>query len=144
MTAWVLVADASRARIFSADKSFSELQELQDFAHPESRLHEQSMQSDRPGRVFDSAGDGRHAMGKENPPKKHEATRFAKTLCEHINMGRARGDFEKLYIIAAPAFLGELRQGMNPTTQKAVVEEVSKNLATQSVEEIRAQLPQFL
>ncbi|MBK1674318.1 Host attachment protein [Ectothiorhodospira shaposhnikovii] len=144
MTTWVIVADASRARVFSAEKSFSPLVEVEDLTHPEARLHEQDLQSDRMGRAFDSTGDGRHAMGKETPPKKHEALRFARTLCDRLNNARATGQFSKLYIIAAPAFLGALRNCMDAVTQKSVAGEIDKNLTTHDPMDIRRQLPQFL
>jgi protein required for attachment to host cells len=144
MTTWVIVADASRARVFSAEKSFSPLVEEEDFTHPEARLHEHDLQADRMGRAFDSGGDGRHAMGKETPPKKHEANRFARELCERLNVARAKGQFTKLYIIAAPSFLGALRGCMNAVTQKSIAGEIDKNLTTQDPEDIRRQLPQFL
>ncbi|WP_018954464.1 host attachment protein [Thioalkalivibrio sulfidiphilus] len=144
MTTWVIVADASRARIFSAEKSFSALQEVEDISHPEGRLHDQDLNSDRPGRAFDSTGDGRHAMGKEVPPKKQEAVRFAKVLCDRLNNARATGVFEKLYIVAAPAFLGTMRQCMNSVTQKSIVGELDKNLTTHDVDTIRSHLPDFL
>ncbi|MFN2349005.1 MAG: host attachment protein [Thioalkalivibrio sp.] len=144
MTTWVIVADASRARIFSAEKSFSSLQEVEDFSHPEGRLHDHEINSDRPGRSFDSAGDGRHAMGKEVPPKKQETVRFAKLLCDRLNNARAKGVFEKLYIVAAPAFLGTMRQCMNSVTQKSIVGELDKNLTTHDLDSIRNHLPDFL
>lgn len=144
MNTWVVVADASHARIFSAEKSHSPLVELEDLSHPEARLHEQEMGSDRPGRAFDSNGMGRHAMGKEVPPKKHEAGRFARLICDKVDHARATGSFEKLYIVAAPAFLGTLRNCMSDVMQKAVAGEVDKNLTTHDPAEIRRHLPQFL
>ena len=47
MTIWVLVADNSRARIFSAEKPASDLQEIRDLTHPEARLHEGDLVTDR-------------------------------------------------------------------------------------------------
>lgn len=144
MTTWVIVADASRARIFSAEKSFSALEQIEEINHPEGRLHDQDLNSDRPGRSFDSAGDGRHALGKEVPPKKHEAQRFAKALCDRLNNARATGLFEKLYIVASPSFLGNMRNCMNDVTQKAIAGELDKNLTTHDPSTIRSHLPNFL
>ena len=144
MSTWVVVADARHARIFSADKSHSPLVELEDLTHPEARLHERDFSSDRPGRAFDTTGMGRHAMGKEVPPKKHELGRFARELCDRLNNARATGAFEKLYIVAAPAFLGTLRNCMDSVTQKFIAGEIDKNLTTHPPEEIRRHLPQFL
>ncbi|MFP4244331.1 MAG: host attachment protein [Ectothiorhodospira sp.] len=144
MSIWVVVADASRARIFSADKSFSTLVEEEDLSHPEARLHAQELETERMGRAFDSTGEGRHALSREAPPKKQEALRFARELCDRLNTARATRRFDKLYIIAAPAFLGILRNCMDDTTQKSVAATVDKNLAAHDVEEIRRQLPRFL
>ncbi|MCW8855424.1 MAG: host attachment protein, partial [Gammaproteobacteria bacterium] len=49
-TTWVVVADSSRARIFTAETSTSALQEIETLAHPEGRLHEQALSSDLPGK----------------------------------------------------------------------------------------------
>lgn len=144
MSLWVIVADASHARIFTAEKSHSPLVEIEDLTHPEARLHERDLSSDRPGRAFDSNGMGRHAMGKENPPKKNEAERFARGLCSRINSARAAGEFEKLYIVAAPAFLGIMRGCMDSVTQKSIAGEIDKNLTTHAPEDIRGHLPKFL
>ena len=45
-----------------------------------------------------------------------------------------------LYIIAAPAFLGELRAQMNSETLGKIALEVDKNLTQHSVEDIQKQL----
>ncbi|MGB5614970.1 MAG: host attachment protein, partial [Sedimenticolaceae bacterium] len=37
---WVLVADASRARVFTADKPAGPLNEVEALSNPEARLHE--------------------------------------------------------------------------------------------------------
>ena len=46
---WILVADSSRARIFSAETPSSALIEINTLAHPQGRLHEQNLSSDLPG-----------------------------------------------------------------------------------------------
>ncbi len=144
MKTWVIAADSSRARILAAENVKGQLVEVEDLVHPEARLREQGLGSDAPGRSFDSAGQGRHAMGKEHDAKQQEAIRFAKRVCETLTTARNEGRFEKLYIVAAPAFLGLLRDCLDPTTQSLVAGEVDKNLAGHTVKEIRQHLPDFL
>jgi hypothetical protein len=60
---WIVVADQSKARIFTVDDPRGELQELEQLEHPVGRDQAQTLGSDRPGRSFDSSGQGRHAMG---------------------------------------------------------------------------------
>src|SRR5512134_1979588 len=104
-TTWILVADSSRARLFSVDKSLAPLQEVQNFIHPESRAKTQDLTSDRQGR---SPGNGPN-MDYDVEPKRQEAIVFAKELSEHLRNCRHQGLFKKLYIAAAPSFLGLLR-----------------------------------
>ena len=141
--AWVVVADASRARIFSAEKPASTLVEIQTLAHPEARLHEGDLISDKAGRDR-SSGMRAHDVGHVNDVKEEEATRFASQVCEAIECGRANNRFDKLYVIAAPGFLGMLRKHQTSSVQKIVAGEVSKNLATHNANEIRKSLPDFL
>ena len=77
-------------------------------------------------------------------PKQQEAIRFAKQVCDRLSAGHSQGSFNKLYIIAAPAFLGLLRDGMTTPLRHLVAGEVSKNLASHGIDQIREHLPDFL
>ena len=48
---WILVADNTRVRIFSADTPSSPLQEVDDLIHTEGRLHDREMTSDLPEKL---------------------------------------------------------------------------------------------
>ncbi len=142
-TTWVVVADSSRARIFSAEKPSSPLEEIQTLSHPEGRLHQGDLVSDKPGRD-NNASYGSHNMGHETDAKEEESLRFAAMVCERLEDGRCRGQFDKIYVIAAPSFLGLLRKQQNSALRKMVAAEISKNLSTLTPIEIRKSLPQYL
>ncbi|TVO74847.1 host attachment protein [Sedimenticola selenatireducens] len=141
--AWVVVADTSRARIFSAENAFSPLVEIQTLDHPEARLHAGDLVSDRAGRDR-STGARSHDVGHLNETKRDEALRFASEVCATLESGRAHGHFNKLHVIAAPSFLGLLRKQQPHPLQKMVATEISKNLTAQDVETIRKNLPHRL
>jgi protein required for attachment to host cells len=136
---WIVVADSSRARILSAQSRIQPLNDVESLAHPEGRMKAQDLSSDRPGRTFDSHGEGRHGM---EPPDvhHHEQEVFAKEIAEYLEKGRHAGKFAKLALVAPPAFLGVLRQKMNGQLGKLVTHTVQKNLLEQDNETIRAQL----
>lgn len=140
----VVVADASRARIFVTDQQIRMLSEMETFTHPESRSHEQELTSDLPGRSFDSSGKGRHAMGQEVEPKKQEAITFAKYIANYLDLRRKEAKYTGLIIIAAPAMLGMLRENLNVATKKLVLDEIDKDLTQHSVEDIKQHLPAHL
>ncbi|MCG6969099.1 MAG: host attachment protein [Gammaproteobacteria bacterium] len=117
------------------------MEEILTLDHPDSRAHEQELTSDLPGRTFDSNGQGRHVMGTSVEPKQQETITFAKQIAEHLDTHRKAGDYSKLVIFAAPAFLGLLRENMNAHTNKLVVHECNKNLVQLSVDKIREHIP---
>jgi protein required for attachment to host cells len=143
-TAWVIVADATRARFFSAQKPVSELTELESMTHPASRLHEGDLTTDQPGRDRNSSGTSSHDVGHTADAKQEEAVRFASEVNEAIEAGRIASKYRKLYIIAAPAFLGLLRKGHSSATQQLIAGEIDKNLTMQDPTSIRKQLPEYL
>ena len=144
MTTCVLVADASRARFFEAPLPKDGLTEIEELVHPASKQHPKDMASDEPGVSHDRVGQGVHGMEQETDIKKQEAIRFAKEVVDKLNELQQKKDYVKLYVIAAPAFLGLLRNKFSTNTKKIIVDEINKNLSTFTIEEIRAHLPQFL
>lgn len=143
-TTWVLVADSSRARIFRAETPIGGIVEIETLTHPESRLHEQEITSDLPGRSFDSHGQGRHAMGAKVAPKQHEQQAFAKQICERLDNGRGQGEFQQLILVATPSLLGLLRKNLSEETAKQVTYELDKNISRLQADEIRRHLPERL
>lgn len=134
---WVVTAESSRARIFTAENRIAPLSELEDFAHTEGRARDQELVSDKAGRGFDGTVEGRHGMEKQFDAKHHEAVAFARRIAERIESGRARGEFAQLVLIAAPEFLGILRQQLSSHTSRLVSKTVDKNLVQRQENEIR-------
>lgn len=144
MAILVMVADAGRARFFTAESATATLVEDEDRLHPEGRLHVSEMASDEPGRSFDSHGEGQHAMGHKVDPKRQEAIRFAKELCDDLEARRNKGKVEGLYLVAPPQFLGELRDHLSASLKKLVKDEIHKDLTEHAAADIRAHLPEQL
>lgn len=142
---WVVVADSTRARIFDAESSSAALSEAEGLTSPEGRLHDRDMTSDLPGRSFDSnKAGGRHAMEPTTDPKHELAIEFARSIARHLDAARVKHDFEQLVIVAAPSFLGLLREQLNTACRKLVAFELNKNLVQQTPEEIRSHLPKLI
>jgi protein required for attachment to host cells len=69
---------------------------------------------------------------------------FAKQISKHLDQARSSNQFKQLLIVAAPAFLGTLRNHLTDQTKKLVSIEMDKNLTQQKAEEIRGHLPEYL
>ena len=142
--AWVLVADAARARIFSVDSPRAKLHPVEQLVSPEARLHDRDINADRPGRAFDSFGEGRHAMGTNSNPKEQDAKRFAREVADHLEQGRVGNRFDRLVVVAEPHFLGLLRKAIKPPLEQLVTLEINKDLSKANDAEIRKHLPERL
>ena len=143
MTIWVLVADNSRARLFSTDFNNGELEEEESFVHTESRLHDHDLTSDLPGRAFDRFGGARHAMEQRLDPKDGQAVDFAKQLIAYLEDGRVKHRFDKLYVVAPPMLLGLLRDCYGHLAP-LVAGEFGKHLTQCTPKELRGHLPAYL
>ncbi len=145
----IVVADQGEARFYDAGRRDARLLEVGRVENPEARMHDRDLKSDRPGRVFDHAptGAGRrgavahHAVGGESTPRKHEARIFAKQIVEELERARREEGFERIVLMAGPAFLGLLRQALPSSLHPMVVAEVPKDLVHQDEEAIQAHLP---
>lgn len=138
---WVVVASSTRCRIFTQRKHSGPLRQLEEIEHPEGRMRARAFASDRPGRTFDSAGQGRHAMGQSVDPLEQENIRFAKTVATRIDAARKKDRFDSLVLVADPRFLGHLRQGLSSATRHRLTSELQKNLADADPTTIREALP---
>lgn len=84
--------------------------------------------SDRPGRTFDSAGAGRHAMSPTSEPQRLAEEQFARALNRELARIFEAHRCGQLVVIAPPRFLGALRATMPDVLDKTVTCTVTKDL----------------
>lgn len=127
-TTWILVADGAGARLFEQQGRGKPLTLLRDLPHPEGKLKNRDIDSDKHGRSFDSMGKGRHAMSTEQAPTDRVAERFAKELAQTLDQGRLQKSYDRLVLVADPVFLGTLRTALPEALAGTVTATVNKDL----------------
>ena len=138
---WVIVAESSRARLFSIIAKNEPLVELEDMLNPSSKIHESELTSDLPGRAYGSTGSGiKHSMEPKITPKDQATLDFAKSIAERVEKARTSGELKSLILACSPKFLGILRQNLSNETQKLVSRSIDKDLVEMPEAEIRAHL----
>ena len=140
---WVIVADQSKARIFTIDDPRGALLEVSELKHPEALEREQKLTSDRPGRSFDSMGQGRHAMGSKVEPGKQETIRFAKQVADYVQAAHNKGRCDRVLLVAGPPILSVLSENLKGLSG-VEMSELDKNLGQYDAAEIRKHLPERL
>ena len=142
-TTWILVADEARARLFRAARRTGPLEEQSDFVNPVERLPEHELGADEPGRVV-GGGGRQHSYGRDEGMREHESQRFAAELVEHLRKGREQRQYQRLYLVAAPRFLGILRKALDEQTAALVVDTLDKDIVRKRTDDIRRHLPKRL
>lgn len=143
-TKWVLVADAAHARIFEVDAREGVLGRAPVREAAAQTAASRDIASDRPGRTFDSGGQGRHAKEPPTDPHRHEKRRFAHVLAGILEDERKKEAFGELLIVAPPQMLGDLRAELSAEVQKLVEVEIAKNLSMLPAHKLKEQLDEAL
>ena len=136
---WVLVANASEARLFATERLGEDMSILKDFSHPESRAKGSTLASDRPG---SSQGRGSNigTRGDSEDPKNFEAQRFAGELANELDKGRTANAYRRLVVVATPHFQGLLKTQMNDHTRGMVANNINKDFTACDVRELPERL----
>jgi protein required for attachment to host cells len=141
---FVLVADASEARLLASNGPQKALREIRHFSHSDSRLPGKAYARERPGRTHERMGPLRHAVEEPSDPRDQEAERFAHALAEAVTRLRDSEHIERLAVFAPPRFLGHLRARLSPSLQRLVVFEGNKDFTRIPVHALADHLPDAL
>ena len=126
---WVLIADSSRAELLEIEGIGKSIKVLKKFEHPKSRAKNRAIDTDRPGRVTDRVGGQRHAMEPKVTPHRHECQIFAHELIDALESYHNDHEFEQFAIVAPAAFLGELNHVIPKNLKRALLKEVTHDIA---------------
>ena len=131
-TYWVVVVDEARAIVYTRNTMHGPLSEYSSLANEAARMKTAELLSDRGGRSFDSFGKGRHTMAREkSSPKQHLAEAFAAQIAEHIAKVMHDGSCRGYALIAAPRFLGLIRDALATTCKVEPFKSVAKGVVGQ-------------
>lgn len=132
---WIMVANASQAKLYANNGPKKGLELLKELEHPESREKAANLVSDRIGNF---PGSGSYAQ--PTSPKEHEAERFALELTRELEDGRVKNAYEKLIVVASSHFMGLLNQRMPATLKNKVSDAIEKDYTRLPVKELSGHL----
>ncbi|MBA2653643.1 MAG: host attachment protein [Gammaproteobacteria bacterium] len=126
-TTWILIANASEARLFQAEKVTKKILLIDEFFHPASRKKIASLVTDVPGRYRKSTSTPLSSFEETFNPKQAEALRFARELAEKLNLGRATNRYTNLILVAPPHFQGLLNKCCNHHVKNLISNTLDKD-----------------
>ncbi|MFZ5555982.1 MAG: host attachment protein [Pseudomonadota bacterium] len=136
---WILVANASKAHLYLNDGPKKGLKKLKEFDHAASREKGSQLVSDRPGHNK-SRGNGHGSYISQTEPKQAEAQHFAIELSRVLGHGRSTNEYQRLILVAPPAFMGELRNHLDPHTLHLVSDSFEKDYTKVPPKELHGHL----
>jgi protein required for attachment to host cells len=117
---WILIANASRARLFQQQEPGTPYVLLRSFEHPASRLHSSELGDDERGRQRTDRAYGAAAYEPRMDEQRKEHLRFAGELADHLEDGAQHGLYGTVRVFAASPFLGELKARFGAATQRVL------------------------
>lgn len=139
---WILIANASHARLFRRDSAQDPLIPMETFDEPEGRQKASMLADDRLGH---EAADGRYGGASFTPhldPKRKKHLQFAHRLSERLDQGLNEGACDRISVFASCPFLGELKSQLSPKASKALRAAVEIDLTHYGLDELEARIAQ--
>lgn len=138
---WFVVADEGRARVLERAKPRAALQELKELRDELANAREAELRRDAKGRL---SGRGERFMGHTTEPKtdphRKEARKFARQIAHLLEQARMERRYDRLFIAAAPAFLGVLRQELPEAVRKVLAGELDQDLVNLDAQQLEHRL----
>lgn len=125
MTAWMVVADSRKARIFERGNARGAFSEVGDLVHP---VEQSQLRGDAQRGMFSGMKGERHGMEPPKTPAENAMYAFAAEVADFLRQEYHAHRFTELTVAAPPEFLGALRAEIGDDLKKAVVNSIDKNL----------------
>lgn len=123
---WILVANASEAKLYSNEGPNTGLSVVKEFEHPQSRAKNADLVTDRAGHM-QSCGNGRGSRQPHTTPKEHEAEVFALQLARELVHGRSTNQCSRVILVAPPTMMGLINGSLDTSTANLVSERLEKD-----------------
>jgi protein required for attachment to host cells len=124
---WVVVADASRARIISGDDRFDSPEQVCDLHEPDARTHTSDLVSGPRGSTWAGPNGPGSAMERHSDPHRVASERFAARIAEELARGLHDRQLERVVLCAPAHFLGALREALSEPVRRAVVGSITRD-----------------
>ncbi|MFZ2649045.1 MAG: host attachment protein [Burkholderiaceae bacterium] len=122
MKNWLVVANASKARVLEESNKPDAYVHLADLVHPQSRQKGMDLDDDRPGHV-NALGPrpGGSTYDSRTNPREREHDRFAREVATAVNDGVAAGQCAGLVLVASNPFLGHVKAHLSEQAHKVLL-----------------------
>lgn len=144
ITTWIVIADGAQARIVLNDGPGRGVKPGPDVEFAAANIPGRDIMADRPGRTFDSSGQGRHAKEPRSDPREVEQNKMLRELTKFLEQEAKKDSYDRLVIVAPPRALGSLRSGFSAQVRARVTGELDKDLTQVPIHDLAGHLGSVL
>jgi protein required for attachment to host cells len=137
---WIVVTNASVARIFRRDSVLAPLVPVETMRHEQSRMHGRELATDRPGR---EASDNSHGLNQFEPRgdvRRKEHLHFAREIADRLDKGLAAHEFDSLAVFASNPYLGELKAQLSDAVTQKIKLALNNDFTSLALAELKERL----
>ncbi len=131
---WVVNCNTSTCKIYAYKKPH-QITLLKEINHPENKLKDSELVSDRPGH-YQAGTVARGAYSPETDPKHVKIIDFLKEVAKELDHGRNEQAYRNLIIIASPQTSGFLTQQLNKHVNDLISNHIHKDMIHLSDKEL--------
>jgi protein required for attachment to host cells len=144
---WLLVGNASRARVLEEGDEPGAYTHVADLVHPQSRLKADELPDthggQRPRHVEGTGpGLGSSEYQPHTDPHQRERERFAREVATALNEGVAGGRCAGLTLVASDPFLGQVKAHLSVQSRKLLLRTLSSDFTSLRDEELAQRIAQ--
>ena len=138
-TTWILIANASFARLYANHGIKKGLQLIKEFRHPESREKIAEHIADRAGHSPSQAnGHGNFILTTQS--KSNEAGKFAQELAQELEKGRHQNIYDRVILVASAPFMGLLNHRFSTHVRHLITDTIEKDYTRFKPQELTGRL----
>jgi protein required for attachment to host cells len=141
---WIITANSGCAFVYTQPTPSASLEPLTHLRNADASSVTADTESDRLGQH--AASNSRHGVGAPTQPSgyepnqtpaQHHAELFARRLVDFLKKGYHANSFEKIYLFAAPEFLGVMRKLLDGNLISHIVLQADKDYTHLSAHQLR-------
>jgi protein required for attachment to host cells len=133
---WIVIANGSECKIFSANLKEKHLELLKQFYFSEVRAHNRDLGKDKPGLFHESTHSMKHGIAPKYDLQDKEKNKFVQLIANFLNDEANAQKFNSLILTSSPKFLGEIRKQLTKHTTSMILKEDNKDLVHAKEREI--------
>jgi len=119
---WIVSTNSNTCCIYDYSKNPTNLTLIKQILHPENKLHDIELTSDKPGRYAFGAYE------QPSDPKEIKIDSFAREIAKELDLARTNQNYDALIVIASPHMYGLLSGHLNEHVKKLITHHIQKDV----------------